>query len=697
MRVSGTRAGAARRRAAVLVGAVAALTIALVGAPTAQAAPPGPPRGPGSVLDPIDPQNWENPADMTWSDHRKVPGTNWAQETVGSERTFKGAVVLLDYTDQPFLVTQPEGSHVFGNPRGLDEPVPQDELADWFLQYLNVPSELNNGHTINEYWMEDSDGRFAVDLKTFGAYHLPGKVHEYGLSSHVDEDEIDNYCPQGDSCDKSIRQDGVALWEADQGEDIADQFDFIFYVTAGHDESSTWQEMGEMKFLDKEAVTDEFGPPSKISNNGTEIPNWAPTRYVEWSSWQAAAQQWPNAGGGSSTQAESSGQGTYAHEFSHILGIGDNYNNPYGTPTVRAYTGVWEMLSRGSFNGPGGPHTRWTVPNQGGGSMGAHHTLRNKLDLGIVGEDNVVQLNRDALANQGVTVTEVTARAIQRERETSGINIVMGTGTTPATSGDRAAPCPVTDYQCDGRGYNNYTLEVVDRMGADSFTPDSGVLINKTKNRDRAPFIWTIDAHPEDINMVDFVRPDGTNAMITVGDYRQLSDALFKAGTRSGSSYEYVDEANGLHFYVLDVRREPNGVLKYTVAVRSTLGDGPNARGTALKGAKAKKTPRQPGVASCDFRLTNTGQPGVSATYPELVRSDVYRLRASSEDGWTATLPNALSSVESKHHKSVPVYVTRGSGASKASEVTLTAVSESDPSKTATATCAVTDKDTGKG
>ncbi len=122
------------------------------------------------------------------------------------------------------------------------------------------------------------------------------------------------------------------------------------------------------------------------------------TRYVDWTSWAAGSSIWPNAGGGSSTQAESSGMAVFAHEFSHILGIGDNYNNPYGVPPRRAYTGIWEMLSRGSFNGPGGPHSRWMIPATGGASMGAQHMLRNKIKLEMVDEQNVLRLSREALA-----------------------------------------------------------------------------------------------------------------------------------------------------------------------------------------------------------------------------------------------------------------------------------------------------------
>ncbi len=387
--------------------------------------------------------------------------------------------------------------------------------------------------------MEDSGGRYGVDLTGFGPYQMPGKSHEYGM-----EFQGDTGCPAGDTCDRDIRTDARAAWVADVGEEVADSYDFVFFLSAGQDESSTWQEFGPMKFENKEDVTDEFGPPDDA------LPNWVDTRYVDWTSWAAGSSPWPNAGGGSSTQAESSGQSTYAHEFSHILGIGDNYNNPFGIPARRDYSGPWEMLSRGTFNGPGGPHTRWLIPATGGSSMGAQHMLRNKIKLEMVDEANVLRLSREALADSGLVIAKVTARSVLPGRnDLSGVNIQFGTG-------DLDPACDVnTDPFCDGGGYNNYTVEVVDRMGSDSFTPDAGVLLAKTKDQDRAPFEWVIDANPQDIGMTDFVRPDGTRVPITIGDYRQLSDSLFHAGTDSGSEYEYVDEANRLHFYVLDVAR----------------------------------------------------------------------------------------------------------------------------------------------
>ncbi|HWM11755.1 MAG TPA: M6 family metalloprotease domain-containing protein [Solirubrobacteraceae bacterium] len=619
---------------------------------------------------PIDPQNWKNPDHMTWADYRKPPGTNWADPSVsGSERTFRGALVLLDYPNQPFVATQPQGSTVFANPSAEANNIPNDQVAAFYEAFLNTPNQLNRGHTLHEYWMEDSGGRYGVDLTSFGPYTMPGKDHEYGMAHQP------GACPAGDNCDRDIRDDGGAAWVADVGEEVPEGFDFVFFLSAGQDESATWQEFGSMKFPTREAVTDDFGPPDDA------LPNWSDTRYVDWTSWAAGSSIWPNAGGGSSTQAESSGQSVYAHELSHILGIGDNYNNPYGIPPRRAYSGIWEMLSRGTFNGPGGPHSRWMIPPTGGGSMGAQHMLRNKIELEMVDEANVLRVSREALDESGLVTAEVLARVVQPDAsQLSGINVAFETG-------DKSPACsPATDPLCDGGGYENYTVEVVDRMGADSFTPDSGVLLAKTKNQDRAPFEWVVDANPQDIGMTDYVLPDGTAVPITIGDYRQLSDALLHAGTDSGSEFEYVDEANRLHFYVLDRHTTNAGELSYTVAIRSLDGAGPQRRGVRLDSASTVVSGDR--WARCRFPLRNNGRaPGdAQEELQGRLDSDVYRLSASASSGWSVWLPNELATARVGRFTTAVAFVKRESGRRRG-QIELTATSESDGTRTDTATC----------
>ncbi|WP_433334002.1 M6 family metalloprotease domain-containing protein [Spirillospora sp. CA-294931] len=615
---------------------------------------------------PIDPQNYELPDTMTWDDYKPVPGTNWADPAVkGSVKNFKGAVVLVDYPNQPFVVTQPKNSTIFGNPT-VTGNVPREKVAQFYQDFLNKPQDLNKGHTLHEYWMEDSGGRYGVDLTAFGAYKMQAKDHEYG----IDAFQGGTGCPSGDTCGRDIRRDARAAWIADVGEETAKKFDFVFFLTAGQDESATWQEFGQMKFNTKEDVPAEWG------SGDSKLPNWVKTRYVDWTSWQAGSAHWPNAVTGSSTQAESSGMGVYAHEFSHILGIGDNYNNPYGNPPRRAYSGPWEMLSRGTFNGPGGPHSRWMIPATGGSSMGAQHMLRNKLKLGIVDPSKVLQLNRETLAKDGTVVAKVTARAVQPgSKDLAGVNLKLGAG------GDQSPACdPAKDALCDGGKYDNYTVEVVDRMGFDSFTPDSGVLLSKTKDRDDAPFIWVKDANPQDIDKVDFVKPDGTPQKMTIGDYRQLSDSLFHAGTDSGSQYEYVDQANRLHFYVLDLKRDKQGVLSYTVAIRSLDGAGPYKRGVRVDSGET--APAGSGWVKCTVPLRNSGTGGSGHH-----GSDVYRLKATVEGGdWQTWVPNALATAKTGSTTQAVVWAKAKPGAAKA-KLIVSATSESDKTKTDTGNC----------
>ncbi|MFG1851173.1 M6 family metalloprotease domain-containing protein [Actinomadura geliboluensis] len=619
---------------------------------------------------PIDPQNYELPDTMTWDDYKRIPGTSWADPArKGSVENFNVAIVLVDYPNQPFEVTQPQNSSIFGNPVKVGD-VPREGVAKFYQDLLNRPQELNHGHTLHEYWMEDSGGRYGVDLTGFGAYRMPAKDHEYG----VDRMQGGTGCPAGDTCNRDLRADARAAWVADVGEETAKKYDFVFFLSAGQDESSTWQEFGEMKFTAKEDVPPEWGP------GDPGLTNWVKTRYVPWTSWQAGSTLWPNAiFGVSSTQAESSGMSVYAHEFSHILGIGDNYNNPYSDPPRRAYSGPWDMLSRGTFNGPGGPHSRWTIPATGGGSMGAQHMLRNKMKLGMVNPDNVLQLSREALASSGMVVAQVTARAVDPGKNgLAGINVKLGAG------GDKSPGCDTgTDPLCDDGGYDNYTLEVVDRMGTDSFTPDSGVLLAKTKDEDDAPFIWVKDANPQDIDKVDFVRPDGTPVKMTIGDYRQLSDALYHAGTGSGSEYEYVDEANRLHFYVLNLKRDRRDVLSYTVAVGSLDGAGPQRRGVKVDSGRAR--PAGAGWTKCTLTLRNTGRGGAGRH-----GSDVFRLKADvTGDGWTTWLPNELATARAGGRTGVEVWAKPGPGASRHARLRLTGTSESDPSKSDSGTCAL--------
>jgi M6 family metalloprotease-like protein len=684
-----------RARAVVAIAAVV-LTGTLAG--TAAAIPPDAANHP--LLKPIDAQNWVDQAELTWDAYTPIRPSAWndAAHSTGSQSQYKTAVILLQFQDQPMLITQPAGAHPFGNPQPGWQPVAPGAVADWYHGYYAVPNEYNGGQTLHAYWMEDSHGRIGVDVQVFGPYTLPGKLHEYGIPDGSFNAPIAAYCPMGDTCGRNIRTDGGALWRASIPGCTSGLcgFDNGFYVTAGHDESSTWQEFGEMLYEDRNDVPDALGPPrnpdgsAPLNQLNEPMPNWADTRYVDWTSWKAAANHWPNAGGGTSTQAESSGQSVFAHEFSHLRGLPDNYNNPFAD-NERNFTGYWEMMSRGTFNGPGGTHNRWQVPNQGGSGLGPHHLLHFKNQLGVLTPADQVTLERNTLQDQGVAVLRLKSREYPPAGDYVGLTVNFGTG------GDLAGSCANQGYTdvfyCPNRtggSYLHYRLEVVDRVGNDSFAPGHGVLLSKSRNSG-TPRVWLIDPHPEDIGMIDFYRPDGTPVPVVRGDPRQLNDATFHAGTKSGSEYEYRDSFNRLHFYVIATHRDANGVLSYDVGVRRFDGAGPFTRGVSV--ANPAKTGRRPGwLATCTFPLTNTGQAGTG-----VFDSDIYRISVdSSSADWKVTLPNALAAVKAGQTVQVPVHVLRVHGGARTT-VTLTATSETDQTKTATRTCNVHVRDTTPG
>ncbi|MDQ0270493.1 M6 family metalloprotease domain-containing protein [Cytobacillus purgationiresistens] len=636
------------------------------------------PTGLSDFPEPIDKESWVLPENMTWDDYNPVPGFDWRNTDIEPEKEIKGALVVVDFSDRDFILSMEEGSELAGNP--IVGNIPREDIPQYWVDFLNKPQELNNHRTIDEYWRENSFGKWAVDLEAFGPYKMSGREFQYGLSRGHGQDV--NMPPGYEALD--LKNEAMAAAAADI-EATGEEYDFTFILHAGYDESGVWQEFGEMMFQDKEDVSDQFGPPAEFAN----MPKFANTRYVDWTSWIAASSIWSSADirNGISIQGENDGMGTFAHEFGHIMNLLDNYNNPYASPVSRTYSGPWELMSRGSFNGPGGPHTRWMVMPTLGASAPSHHMLRNKIKQGFLAEEDYMNVDRDELAETGPVFADILAREIPvgsefgREDVFAGINIEMEDLTPPNSLRDdwRA------DMQRGAKWYDNYTVEVVDRVGYDSFQTDAGVLLAKTKNAESAPNIWVVDANDEDIDQVDFVRPNGSIAKYSKGDYRQLADALFKAGTDEGIINEYVDEHNRLHFYILAKDYDDIGALSYRVAVRHLDGAGSFARGVEAEGGTAARA--VPGkIATHNFKVTNTGE-----------ETDLFRLTAETEAGWETRLMHNVIEVEAGETVEVPVYVEVPEDETGLTKLNFSAASETDESKTGSATDVLTNDISAKG
>jgi len=241
----------------------------------------------------IDPQRVQDQQDMTWADYHPIPGVNWADPSLApSKKQFKVALVAVDFPDQPFVITLPKRSDPFGNPQ--IDPVARERVPQFYADFYNTPSALNHGQTINGYWMEQSRGQVGIGkIDVFGPYRMPKRLFQYGLNEWGQAGGV----PTGFAADGRLEQEADALWSADAG-DIRKKYDIVLRIYAGYDETSVWQEFGEMKFQTKEDIPAEWGNPDPSK------PPWVPTRYEPWTSWKAGQMQW-----GLSTvrQGESSG------------------------------------------------------------------------------------------------------------------------------------------------------------------------------------------------------------------------------------------------------------------------------------------------------------------------------------------------------------------------------------------------------
>ena len=554
------------------------LTIALVAAPFSGAL----------ALDtmpaPIDPQNWRFARDMTWDDWHDNSAFNWRIDgsKISPNETKHGLLVLYDFVDRPFIVSSPTGAEQMGNPQ--IGGVPRDELVEFWESFLNDPEDhyndgLNHGITISEFWQENTQGRWNVELDACGVYRVPGYEFEYAMSGAD--------LPAGFTQRSNVNTLAINLAIAD-GIDLT-QYDFAFVLHAGCAESQIWEEAGYMMFFDQVTIDDFYSAKYRLQQMEANpeitepIPQaawdwldshdaqkggdgrgwWASTRYVPWTSWWAHTAIWSStssvnvSGIGSfrlSQQGETNGCATFSHEFGHIVSIADNYGT---NVNQRVYSGFWDCMAGGSMAGFGGNHTRYEVPNLHGGSVPTHMLSRTKRKLGFIDDNQLTNVNYSELSASTPVVTEIYARTtpigdqfaaiypdtlgviydrVMAKEASIGLRLYNFTDAKPST------PASI-DWETDnwsgspGR-YDNYTLEVVQQVGYDSAQSDSGVLIAKNRESlsESAPYTWQIDAHPGGLDTIDFYTPVGPNGEPSVpqpfrnNDNNHLSASLFHVG-----------------------------------------------------------------------------------------------------------------------------------------------------------------------
>ena len=484
-------------------------------AASASAAPPAP----------LDPQNWSFQDNLTWSDYKPIPGPDYSDPSIQpTVKKWKVALILVDYPDRPFTISQPAGSTVFGTPSARAHSVPREQVPQFYADFLNKPSALNNFQTMNRYWMEDSFGKYGVELVPFGPYRMPLKSYQYHISNFQN---VAAGLPEPRRRATPTRRRATrtsspprAAPGAPTSAPTAEARDLRQQVL---DLRGPGRER-RMAGVRRDALHRPGGGHRRVRPEGTS------TRCIREELGDDALRAVDLVGRGRERVAERRRhQLDRGRERRHGRLRPRALAQPRASrtttttrsrpPPQRTAGGMWDMMSRGSFNGPGGQHTRWQIPPTQGAALGAQHNLRNKRFLNFIGDNDILRLNRDGLAQTGLAVAEVKAREVAPSGDLAGVRVAaqrrgrhqpalpLADGPDRARARGTRRPTGSTV----GARFNDYTMEVVQQIGSDSFAPGHGVLIGKTKTGSStcgsfSCFVWYIDSNPQDINQVDFVQ-----------------------------------------------------------------------------------------------------------------------------------------------------------------------------------------------
>ena len=108
-------------------------------------------------------------------------------------------------------------------------------MPAYYRDLLNTPSAANHFQTMNRYWMEDSFGRYGVQLDAFGPYQLPGRSYQYFMTEFGGAGQA-AHCPDAAPASRATRTS--APTRAPPGRRTSApakiaEYDNIFYVAAG--------------------------------------------------------------------------------------------------------------------------------------------------------------------------------------------------------------------------------------------------------------------------------------------------------------------------------------------------------------------------------------------------------------------------------------------------------------------------------
>lgn len=184
--------------------------------------------------------------------------------------------------------------------------------------------------SVQDYFKQSSGNTYVPVFDVYGPYTLDRNMAYYGANDSNGDDEHPDQMVV-DACAKAYA-DGCNFSNYDTNED--GKVDNIYVIYAGYGEAAgapantIWPHSWEIYSSN---VT------GTLTYNGKTLGHYACSAELSGKS-----------------GSNSDGVGTFAHEFSHVIGLPDYYDTDYGTNSDNGVTpGEWTLMDQGSYNGSG--------------------------------------------------------------------------------------------------------------------------------------------------------------------------------------------------------------------------------------------------------------------------------------------------------------------------------------------------------
>ena len=352
---------------------------------------------------------WAVPARPGWQTKTQPDGTTIEVELRGDEflhywANRDGQVVQCDengfwqvLTEKPALSSKAAKRNatkklvrpiakasVSGSPRGLVVLVNFKDEAFQAVNSQSAMDDMMNGENYNyngatgsvgKYFSDQSNGQYTPVFDVVGPVTLPYNMSHYGGN---DEDEQDLL--PGDmvveACSIANALHNVDFTRYDNDHD--GYVDFIYVIYAGQSEAAggspntIWPHAWDLYSAERGGYC-SYGE-SKRQFDGKYIYKYACSAELNY-------------------DKERDGVGTFAHEFSHVIGLPDVYDIDYGSNYEEKMTpGYWHLMDGGSYNN--------------GGKTPPNYTFYDKYFLGWVTPKNPGNTAQELLikANEGYQI-----------------------------------------------------------------------------------------------------------------------------------------------------------------------------------------------------------------------------------------------------------------------------------------------------